>query len=166
VAQGRALFASFASLGNIARSAAVNSTEAGAGLILRLAGCAFAVWARLHLGQKLGNADDLQGGHDLVTGGSYRYIRHPNLQRNAAGHLRIGSRRRPGLPGGFVGMAIYCVYSARTEEVLMMQAFLSNMPGTSGAPRPSSRLSFKAARCLSPRARGSPLGEVPHDYPR
>ena len=58
-----------------------------------------------------------------MTGGSYRYIRHPNLQRNAAGHLRIGSRRRPGLPGGFVGMAIYCVYSARTEEGLMMQAF-------------------------------------------
>jgi len=54
VAQGRALFASFASLGNIARSAAVNSTEAGAGLILRLAGCAFAVWARLHLGRNWG----------------------------------------------------------------------------------------------------------------
>jgi len=58
-------------------SAAVNSTEAGAGLILCLAGFVLAVWARLHLGRNWGMPMTFKEGHDLVTGGPYRYIRHP-----------------------------------------------------------------------------------------
>jgi protein-S-isoprenylcysteine O-methyltransferase Ste14 len=58
-------------------SPAVNSTQAGAGLILCLAGFALAVWARLHLGRNWGMPMTFKEGHDLVTGGPYRYIRHP-----------------------------------------------------------------------------------------
>jgi protein-S-isoprenylcysteine O-methyltransferase Ste14 len=62
-------------------SAAVNTTEAGAGLILCLAGFAVAVWARLHLGRNWGMPMTFKEGHDLVTGGPYRYIRHPIYTR-------------------------------------------------------------------------------------
>ena len=62
-------------------------------------------------------------GHDLVTGGPYRYIRHPIY----TGMLLaiFGSALVAGLvwPAVSVGMAIYCVSRARTEEGLIMQAF-------------------------------------------
>lgn len=104
-------------------SAAVNSTEAGAGLILCLAGFALCVWARLHLGRNWGMPMSFKEGHSLVTGGPYRYIRHPiytgMLLAVFGSDLVAGSVWL----AVFVGMAIYCVYSARTEEGLMMRAF-------------------------------------------
>jgi len=104
-------------------SAIVNSTEASAGLILCLAGFALAVWARLHLGRNWGMPMTFKEGHELVTGGPYRYIRHPiytgMLLAIIGSALVIG----PVWLAVFVGVAIYCVCSARTEEGLMVQAF-------------------------------------------
>ena len=104
-------------------SATVNSTEAGAGLILCLAGFALAVWARLHLGRNWGMPMTFKEGHDLVTGGPYGYIRHPIYTGMLLAIFGSALVTGPVLLAVFVGMAIYCVYSARTEEGLMMQAF-------------------------------------------
>jgi protein-S-isoprenylcysteine O-methyltransferase len=62
-------------------------------------------------------------GHDLVTGGPYGYIRHPIYTGMLLAFFGSALVARPVWLAVFVGMAIYCVYSARTEEGLMMQAF-------------------------------------------
>ena len=104
-------------------SATVNSTEASAGLILCLAGFALAVWARHHLGRNWGMPMTFKEGHDLVTGGPYRYIRHPIYTGMLLALLGSGLVICPVWLAVFVGVAIYCVFSARTEEGLMVQAF-------------------------------------------
>ena len=104
-------------------SAAINSTEAGAGLILCLAGFALAVWARLHLGRNWGMPMTFKEGHDLVTGGPYRYIRHPiytGMLLAILGSALVAGRIWLTV---FVGMTIYSGYSARTEEGLMLEHF-------------------------------------------
>jgi protein-S-isoprenylcysteine O-methyltransferase Ste14 len=62
-------------------------------------------------------------GHDLVTGGPYRYIRHPIYTGMLLAVLGSGLVIGPVWLAVFVGVAIYCVFSARTEEGLMVQAF-------------------------------------------
>lgn len=104
-------------------SAAVNSTEAVAGLILCLAGFALAVWARLHLGRNWGMPMTFKEGHNLVTAGPYRYIRHPIYTGMLLAILGSALVAGPVWLAVFMGMAIYCVYSARTEEGLMIQHF-------------------------------------------
>jgi protein-S-isoprenylcysteine O-methyltransferase Ste14 len=104
-------------------SAAVNSTQAAAGLILCLAGFALAVWARLHLGRNWGMPMTFKEDHDLVTAGPYRYIRHPIYTGILLAILGSALVAGPVCLAVLVGTAIYCVYSARTEEGLMIQHF-------------------------------------------
>ena len=106
----------------------INSIEGAAGLVLCLAGFVFAVWARLHLGRNWGMPMSLKEGHELVTTGPYHYLRHPIY----SGMLLalIGSAL---VAGRFwfvlvVAMGIYCVYSARTEERLMLKEFPDQYP--------------------------------------
>jgi len=49
----------------------------GIGVILCLAGMAFLVWARLHLGRNWSQTVAVKKDHELVTSGPYRYVRHP-----------------------------------------------------------------------------------------
>ena len=100
-----------------------SSIAGAAGLILCLAGFALAVWARLHLGRNWGMPMSLKEGHELVTTGPYRYVRHPIYSGMLLAFL--GSALVAGwvwLPV-FVGFGIYFVYSARTEERLMLHEF-------------------------------------------
>ena len=103
--------------------AEINSAEGVAGFIVCMAGFALAVWARLYLGTNWGMPMSLKEGHELVTTGPYRYVRHPIYTGMLLAIL--GSAVVNGALWGviFVGMAIYCVYSARTEERLMLQQF-------------------------------------------
>src|SRR5579871_244638 len=50
---------------------AINSIESVAGLACCLAGFAFAVWARRHLGRNWGMPMSFKQGHELVTTGPY-----------------------------------------------------------------------------------------------
>jgi protein-S-isoprenylcysteine O-methyltransferase Ste14 len=101
----------------------VSSITGAAGLILCLAGFSLAVWARVHLGRNWGMPMSLKEGHELVTTGPYRYVRHPIYSGMLLAIL--GSALATGRVWLvlFVAMAIYCVYSARTEEGLMLQQF-------------------------------------------
>lgn len=48
-----------------------------AGLAVLLAGLAFSVWARLHLGTNWSVSVTLKEGHELVRSGPYALVRHP-----------------------------------------------------------------------------------------
>jgi protein-S-isoprenylcysteine O-methyltransferase Ste14 len=104
-------------------SVPVNSMEGVAGLLLCIAGFGLAVWARRHLGRNWGMPMTLKEGHELVTTGPYRYVRHPIY----TGMLLalVGSAFVTGRAGLVIiaAMAIYCFYSARTEELLMLRQF-------------------------------------------
>lgn len=58
------LFPSSAALGTIA-------------VIVTAAGIGFAIWARRHLGANWSSQPSLKEGHELVTSGPYRLVRHP-----------------------------------------------------------------------------------------
>lgn len=47
------------------------------GSVLCWAGIALAIWARYHLGRNWSNHPDIKEGHELVTSGPYRILRHP-----------------------------------------------------------------------------------------
>lgn len=65
----------------------------------------------------------LKEGHELVTTGPYRYVRHPIYTGMFLAIL--GSALITGRVFLLIlaGMAIYCIYSARTEERLMLEQF-------------------------------------------
>lgn len=117
----------FASIGGVlAMHAGVAGQWLGVGLCL--AGFAFAVWARLHLGRNWGMPMSLRQGHELVTSGPYAYVRHPIY----TGILlaMIGSMLARGLVWllpFFLGFA-YFLFSARTEEKMMVAQFPEAYP--------------------------------------
>jgi protein-S-isoprenylcysteine O-methyltransferase Ste14 len=102
---------------------AIGSTQGAAGLIVCYAGFAFAVWARRHLGRNWGMPMTFKQGHEMVTTGPYRYVRHPIYTGMMLAIL--GSAVVAGWPWlvVFLAMVVYCVYSARTEERLMLEHF-------------------------------------------
>jgi protein-S-isoprenylcysteine O-methyltransferase Ste14 len=104
-------------------SAEINSVEGIAGLIVCMAGFALAVWARRHLGRNWGMPMSLKEGHELVTTGPYRYVRHPIYTGMLLAILGSALVNGPIWVVVFAGMAIYCVYCARTEESLMLKQF-------------------------------------------
>jgi protein-S-isoprenylcysteine O-methyltransferase Ste14 len=93
------------------------------GLALCVAGLALAVWARINLGRNWGTPMSLKAGHELVTTGPYRYIRHPIYTGILLALIGTSC-----VAGAFwlVILLVFCpyfIYSARTEEQLMMQTF-------------------------------------------
>ncbi len=48
-----------------------------AGLIVTVAGCLFAIWARVTLGGNWSGRATVKEGHELITKGPYRFARHP-----------------------------------------------------------------------------------------
>ena len=48
-----------------------------AGLAVAVAGFAFAIWARVHLGGNWSGSVTVKQGHTLVQSGPYAYVRHP-----------------------------------------------------------------------------------------
>jgi protein-S-isoprenylcysteine O-methyltransferase Ste14 len=47
------------------------------GVALTVVGIAFAIWARWHLGENWSATVTLKEGHELISSGPYRHIRHP-----------------------------------------------------------------------------------------
>ena len=99
-----------------------------AGVIFCVAGLAFAVWARVHLGTNWSGTPSMKEGHELITSGPYRLVRHPIY----TGMLLaiFGSA----LVGGVVWLAVFIVFTANflyripLEERYMMQLFPDQYP--------------------------------------
>jgi protein-S-isoprenylcysteine O-methyltransferase Ste14 len=98
------------------------------GVVLCASGVAFAIWARKTLGANWSSRPSVKAGHELVTTGPYRYVRHPIYSGMLLGVL--GTAMVSGLPGLTIFL-IVCAFLAnrvRIEEQLMMQLFPDQYP--------------------------------------
>lgn len=95
-----------------------------AGLAILLAGLAFSVWARLHLGTNWSVSVTLKEGHELVRSGPYGLVRHPiytGCLLALLGAVLIGSEWR-----GVVGLLLIfgsLAYKVRVEENWLTACF-------------------------------------------
>ena len=100
---------------------------AAIGDALCVGGVAVAIWARLYLGRNWGQPMTLQEGHELVTDGPYRYVRHPIYAGVLAATLGT-ALAVPSWSVIFVFMSIFFAYSMRQEERMMSEQFPSDYP--------------------------------------
>jgi protein-S-isoprenylcysteine O-methyltransferase Ste14 len=91
-------------------------------------GFGFAFWARAYLGRNWGMPMSLRQGHELVTSGPYAYVRHPIYTGIMLAML--GSALTLGLLwlALFVIYFAYFLFSARTEEKMMLAQFPDAYP--------------------------------------
>lgn len=90
------------------------------GLLLAIGGCGCAFWARHSLGRNWSGRVAIKEGHELVTSGPYRWVRHPIY----AGALLtvVGSALALGKAGGLISVAIMVaifVHKIRLEEKVL-----------------------------------------------
>jgi protein-S-isoprenylcysteine O-methyltransferase Ste14 len=95
-----------------------------AGVAVMVAGLAFAVWARVHLGTNWSGVVTLKEGHELIRTGPYRNIRHPIYTGILIGFL--GNAIVNGQVRGLIAVAIIWAsfyIKARREEAFLGQEF-------------------------------------------
>jgi protein-S-isoprenylcysteine O-methyltransferase Ste14 len=94
------------------------------GVTVTVVGIAFAIWARWHLGENWSATVTLKEGHELISSGPYRYIRHPiysgMLVAFVGTALALGEYRAL-ISVGIVLVAFYT--KAKKEERLLTQEF-------------------------------------------
>jgi protein-S-isoprenylcysteine O-methyltransferase Ste14 len=94
------------------------------GLVLTVAGCGFAIWARLTLGSNWSGRATVKAGHELVTRGPYAVARHPIY----TGLLLavVGTELAQGEWHGMLALVLIVLalmVKMSQEERLMMQTF-------------------------------------------
>jgi len=99
-----------------------------AGVLICAAGMAFAFWARVQLGRNWGVPMSLREGHELVTTGPYRVVRHPIYTGILLACLGSGLAADNRWFIGFLLFFVYFSYSARVEEASMMRQFPDQYP--------------------------------------
>jgi protein-S-isoprenylcysteine O-methyltransferase Ste14 len=95
-----------------------------AGLIMTVAGMAFAVWARVHLGSNWSSAPMIKEHHQLVRSGPYRWVRHPiytGLLLSSCGTFLVNGKVRGALGVALLYLAF--VIKSRIEEEFMGRTF-------------------------------------------
>jgi len=94
------------------------------GLLLTVAGVAFAIWARFALGRNWSGTVTIKQDHVLIRHGPYRFVRHPiysGILLAMAG-TALGYGRTPCLIG--LGTALLSLWiKARKEEEFMIEQF-------------------------------------------
>lgn len=99
-----------------------------AGIIFCVAGIAFAIWARRCLGKNWSGTPSIKEGHELITSGPYRFVRHPIYTGMLLAIL--GSALASSMVW-FVIFIVFCVnflYRIQVEERYMMQLFPNRYP--------------------------------------
>src|SRR6516162_6079091 len=94
------------------------------GVALVIAGLAFAIWARVHLGGNWSGTVTVKQGHELIRSGPYAYVRHPIYTGLITALL--GTAVASGTVHGVIGLAIIAaafVRKLRTEEEFMHETF-------------------------------------------
>jgi len=94
------------------------------GFAILIAGLAFAVWARVHLGRNWSGSVTVKAGHELIRSGPYACVRHPiytGLITAVLGTAIISGTLRAAL--GLVIITLSLVRKLRTEEAFMRDTF-------------------------------------------
>lgn len=96
----------------------------GLGIAIILAGFAFAIWARIHLGRNWSSSVTAKVGHELIRSGPYKWVRHPIY--TGLLFALFGTALVRGQVRGLVALAL--VYAAwkiksRVEEHMMTSTF-------------------------------------------
>ena len=95
-----------------------------AGLAVTIAGCLFAIWARVTLGSNWSGRATVKAGHELIVTGPYAIARHPiytGLLVAALGTGLAAGKVRCIL--GFVLIMLALIVKMSQEERLMLQNF-------------------------------------------
>lgn len=101
-----------------------SSMAHGIGVALVIAGLAFTVWARVHLGRNWSGTVTVKQDHELIRSGPYAYVRHPIYTGLIAALL--GITIASGTVHAAIGMAIIAsslVRKSRVEEDFMRATF-------------------------------------------
>ena len=99
------------------------------GVALVIAGLAFAIWARVHLGSNWSGTVTVKQGHELIRSGPYAWVRHP-IYTGLITAL-CGTTLASGTVHAAVGLAITIgslVRKARIEEEFMRDTFPDEYP--------------------------------------
>jgi protein-S-isoprenylcysteine O-methyltransferase Ste14 len=99
------------------------------GLALLIAGLAFAVWARVHLGRNWSGSVTVKEGHELIRSGPYALVRHPiytGLITAVLGTAIVSGTVRAAL--GLVIITLSLLRKLRTEEAFMRETFPGEYP--------------------------------------
>jgi len=100
-----------------------------AGVALTVAGCLFAIWARLTLGANWSGRATVKAGHELVTRGPYALARHPIYTGLAAAGLGTGlAEGEWRCLVGFLLILLAFLVKMSQEERLMMETFPQAYP--------------------------------------
>lgn len=94
------------------------------GLAILIAGVAFAVWARVHLGRNWSGNVTVKEGHELIRSGPYAFVRHPIYTGILAAVL--GTAVCSGTVRALVGLLIITaalIVKLRAEERFMRETF-------------------------------------------
>jgi protein-S-isoprenylcysteine O-methyltransferase Ste14 len=96
------------------------------GVLLVLAGLAFAIWARWHLGRNWSSTVTVKQDHTLIQSGPYRWVRHPIYSGMVL--ALFGTALAIGEPRGFLGAGLILlgfVIKLLGEEARMRDTFPS-----------------------------------------
>lgn len=94
------------------------------GLVVLVAGLAFCVWARVHLGRNWSGNVTVKEGHELIRTGPYAYVRHPiyaGILTGVLGTAICSGTLRAAL--GLVIIAAALIVKLRAEERFMRETF-------------------------------------------
>src|SRR5579863_6554340 len=94
------------------------------GVALIVAGLAFAIWARMHLGRNWSGSVTVKEAHELIRSGPYAYVRHPiytGLITAVLGTAIISGTLRAAV--GLVIITLSLLRKLRTEEAFMRDTF-------------------------------------------
>jgi len=99
------------------------------GLLMAIAGLAFAVWARLHLGRNWSGVVTVKENHELIRTGPYGFVRHPIYTGMLSAIL--GTAISFGEWRGLLAFALLTVallLKLRREERFMSESFPNDYP--------------------------------------
>jgi protein-S-isoprenylcysteine O-methyltransferase Ste14 len=102
----------------------ISPAATATGVLFTWAGIAFAIWARVHIGQYWSARVTLKEDHKLISTGPYKYVRHPIYTGLLA--ATVGTAFAIGRWQGLIGATIILfahILKARKEERLMTSHF-------------------------------------------
>ena len=96
--------------------------------VLCVGGIAFAIWARVHLGGNWSARPALKEGHELITSGPYRWVRHPIYTGTLLAVLATAFVSAPIWWFFIATFAVVVIVRVQVEERLMLRQFPSQYP--------------------------------------